>query len=68
MPLYEFVCQECRHEQELLVRSDEQAACEKCGSDHLSKLLSVPAAHAAGQPGTEPPPGGCGTGCGCFPS
>jgi len=67
MPLYEFVCQQCSREQELLVRGEEAAACHSCGSTELTKLLSVPAAPAAvGQP-ESPPPGSCGSGCGCFP-
>lgn len=70
MPLFEFVCNKCQHEQELLLRGDQQPRCEACGVSDLTKLLSVPAAHAAtGQtrPSGELPPGGCGSGCSCFP-
>ena len=49
MPLYEFVCRDCEKEQELLVRGDEQPVCESCGGLQLAKLLSVPAAHLAGE-------------------
>ncbi|MCA9230630.1 MAG: zinc ribbon domain-containing protein [Planctomycetales bacterium] len=66
MPLYEFTCPKCGHEQEHLVRSDEQPACESCGHEQLTRLLSVPAAHSA-SPGGQPPAGPCGSGCGCFP-
>lgn len=68
MPLYEFVCQSCDREQELLVRGEETPQCDSCGSDRLQKLLSVPAAHAAKSGQSEPPAGPCGSSCGCFPS
>jgi putative FmdB family regulatory protein len=70
MPLYEFVCPNCKKEQELLVRSDETPACESCGGTNLAKLLSVPAAHLAAEGGAPRPMqggGGCGAGCGCHP-
>jgi len=70
MPLYEYVCQKCNREQELLLAvSDQTPHCEACGSDRLTKLLSVPAAHSAARGGTDqgPPTGACGSGCGCFP-
>jgi putative FmdB family regulatory protein len=66
MPLYEFVCQDCDREQELLVRQGETPQCEKCGGQRLAKLLSVPAAPAGGESrGASPGPGSCGAGCGC---
>ncbi len=70
MPLYEYVCDDCRAELELLIRGSDKPVCEACGSERLTKLLSVPAAHtgAAGDfgPGAcELPSGGpCGMG-GC---
>ena len=69
MPLYEYVCHDCRREFELLVRGDDQPACDECGSTKLRKLLSVPAAHSAGATGDGPsacdlPGGMCGMG-GC---
>jgi putative FmdB family regulatory protein len=70
MPLYEFVCRDCGREQEILIRGSETPACEACGSAGLAKLLSVPAAHAAGEGGQRPSPdlpGPCGASCGCFP-
>lgn len=70
MPLYEFLCQDCRKEQELLVRGDEQAECGQCGSRRLTKLLSVPVAHGSsgGPRPDDTPPGPCGSQCGCFPT
>lgn len=71
MPLYEFVCDECNSEIELLIRGDEKPACTACGSPKLTKQFSVPAAHTAsgtrlpimGNCGTVPG-GGQGGGCG----
>lgn len=68
MPLYEFFCQDCEREQELLVRGDEVPLCESCGGKRLTKLLSAPVAHTAGGSGTSNQPlpsGGCGSGCAC---
>ena len=65
MPLYEYSCQECSSEFELLVRGREQPRCPECESVKLEKLLSVPAAHTVGSrdlPTCRPAPagGGCG--------
>ncbi len=65
MPLYEFVCDKCEKDFELLVRSvnwEGAAACPHCGSKKLSKKLSVFASQSAGnepQPACNRP-GGCG--------
>lgn len=70
MPLFEYVCQDCQREQELLVRGEDRPRYESCGGTRLTKLLSVPATHSATQSqGMERPlpPGSCGSGCGCFP-
>lgn len=48
MPLYEYVCESCRDEFELLVRGDESPVCPACGGKKLVQLLSVVAAHTAG--------------------
>lgn len=48
MPLYEYQCDECGSELELLIRGAETPACSSCGSKKLTKKLSVPAAHSAG--------------------
>jgi putative FmdB family regulatory protein len=71
MPLYEYMCQECESQAELLVQGSEQPECPKCGSAKLTKLLSVVAApagrdaSAASAPNTSG--GSCGPGCGCHP-
>ncbi len=65
MPLYEYVCDQCQHEFEALVRGDEQPGCPSCGGARLAKRFSVPAAHTGGSrdlPICEAPrpQGGCG--------
>ena len=45
MPIYEYTCPKCEHDFELLVRGSDPPACPTCGSRHLERLLSVPAAH-----------------------
>jgi putative FmdB family regulatory protein len=65
MPIYEYNCEPCENQFELLIRGSETAVCPQCGSKRLDKLLSVPAAHTGG--GKSPPiceapkpSGGCG--------
>jgi len=48
MPIYEYKCQQCESEMEILVRTSEQPSCTYCGSDQLEKAWSVPAAHTSG--------------------
>ena len=62
MPLYEYACQKCRSEFELLIRGNDTPECPECGSQRLEKQLSVPAAHMAGEqlPVCSTPQGGCG--------
>ena len=73
MPIYEYVCRDCGHEFEWLMRGDEKPECPSCGRTRLTKQLSVPAAHTAGA--TTPPcpakeagtcgvPDCCGRNCG----
>jgi putative FmdB family regulatory protein len=70
MPLYEYACEECGRESELLVTTAAQPVCPKCGSPKMSKLLSIvsaPARSATAGEQREMPPGPCGSHCGCFP-
>jgi len=66
MPIYEYQCDACHGQFELLVRGDETPACPTCGTSKVDRLLSVPAAHAATKnalPIRGPQPaagGGCG--------
>ena len=47
MPIYEYVCQDCGHAFEQLIRGDEKPVCPSCGKKKVSKQLSVPAAPQA---------------------
>ena len=43
MPIYEYACQDCGQNFEMLVRSSTVPTCPKCQSTQLEKQLSVPA-------------------------
>ncbi|MEO8499121.1 MAG: zinc ribbon domain-containing protein [Planctomycetota bacterium] len=65
MPIYEYTCDGCRTDFEMLVRGGEQPQCPTCGGTKLAKQFSVPAAHVAGSSllpvrSTPMPGGGCG--------
>ncbi len=64
MPLYEYVCQACGAEFELLIRGQETPECPTCHTTQVHKHFSVPAAHNAAKtalPMCAPAPsGGCG--------
>ncbi len=47
MPIYEYTCDSCRSEFEVLMRADEKPACPKCGKKRLTRKLSLPVAHVA---------------------
>jgi putative FmdB family regulatory protein len=70
MPLYEYVCQDCESQAELLVQGSQQPLCPKCGSAKLTKLLSVVAAPGRDTSAGSLPnaaAGSCGPSCGCHP-
>lgn len=48
MPIYEYTCNDCGSEFELLIRGEEKPACPSCGQARLTRALSVPAAHTSG--------------------
>ncbi|HYA76364.1 MAG TPA: zinc ribbon domain-containing protein [Burkholderiaceae bacterium] len=52
MPIYEYACNTCGNEFELLVRAGAVPQCPSCHSTELGKRLSVFTATAA----AEPPP------------
>jgi len=65
MPLYEYVCCECRHGFEALVLGADVPTCPECRAIDLERVLSVVAIGRGGR-AAEPrsmPSGGCGT-CG----
>ena len=41
MPIYEYKCEDCNSEFELLIFSGEVAQCPHCGSQKLTKKISV---------------------------
>jgi putative FmdB family regulatory protein len=43
MPIYEYKCQACSHQFELLVRSGTTPACPSCGAAQLERLISLSA-------------------------
>jgi len=72
MPIYEFHCEKCEQDSEILVRSNDWKGtkCPHCGSTRLGKKFSTFASAAAGAAPSLAPtscatkPGGCG--CGRF--
>jgi putative FmdB family regulatory protein len=73
MPIYEFHCEKCGKDSEVLVRSSNWRGtkCPHCGSSKLDKKFSTFAAAGAGGGETSAPKhnggGGhcCGGACGC---
>jgi putative FmdB family regulatory protein len=68
MPIYEFHCEKCGKDSELLIRSSDWkgAKCPQCGSAKLEKKFSVFASANAGggdAPSCETGRGGGGGGC-----
>ena len=64
MPLYEYVCRDCRHGFEALVLGGDVATCPKCSTTDLERVMSVVAIGRGGRdaaPTTSPMAGG---GCG----
>ncbi len=64
MPIYEFHCEKCEQDSEIIVRSSdwEGTPCPHCGSTKLSKKLSVFASSGGGEDAGPScsKPGGCG--------
>ncbi len=63
MPIFEYICQECRHEFETLVFGRDKAKCPRCQSKKLSPQLSVFAMSAKGSAAKSAPTNACGS-CG----
>jgi len=60
MPIYEYACQECGNEFEMLVRSSTVPDCPSCHSTALDKKLSVFAAAGSTAPEQSVAAGPCG--------
>ncbi|HEY1789757.1 MAG TPA: zinc ribbon domain-containing protein [Verrucomicrobiae bacterium] len=71
MPIYEFHCEKCGKESEILVRSADSKGteCPHCGSKKLSKKFSTFASAGTGASESSGSTGGghccSGGGCGC---
>jgi putative FmdB family regulatory protein len=65
MPIYEFHCDKCGRDSEILVRSSNWSGtkCPHCGSSELGKKISTFAAAGGGDSGTCETGGGRGGGC-----
>ncbi len=63
MPIYEFHCEKCEKDSEILIRSQnwEGTTCPHCGSKKLAKKFST---FASSTEGAAPKPAGGGGGCG----
>jgi len=66
MPIYEFHCEKCGEDSEVLVRSSkwEGTPCPRCGSKKLAKKLSTFASSVAGGGSAEPSCTGTPSSCG----
>ncbi len=42
MPIFDYVCTDCQHQFEALVRGSTAPTCPKCASSALEKQLSLP--------------------------
>jgi putative FmdB family regulatory protein len=68
MPIYEFHCEQCEHDSEILVRSSDWKGtkCPQCGSAKISKKFST-FASAGGEKSADSKSGSgkrcCGGGC-----
>jgi putative FmdB family regulatory protein len=40
MPIFEYICRQCRHKFEAIVLGSQKAACPKCESKRLTQQLS----------------------------
>jgi putative FmdB family regulatory protein len=41
MPIFEYICQKCNHQFEVLIYGNEKAKCPKCQATRLAPQLSV---------------------------
>jgi putative FmdB family regulatory protein len=63
MPIFEYVCKECEHAFEAIVRGSEKPRCPQCEGRKLEQKLSVFAVGAGKAASAAPATGGCGS-CG----
>jgi len=67
MPIYEFHCEQCGRDSEILVRSTDWkgTTCPHCGSERLVKQFSVFASASGGDADAPSCGSGSGSGCSC---
>jgi putative FmdB family regulatory protein len=63
MPIFEYVCRDCRHQFETLVTASRQPVCPSCQGAALDKQHSVFAVSVSAKSASAQPMGACGT-CG----
>lgn len=64
MPIYEYHCEDCRQDVEVLILSSgEEPVCPRCGGSNLTRLMS---AFASAGGGDTAPGAGCAPGSGGF--
>jgi putative FmdB family regulatory protein len=73
MPIYEYICEDCKeHFEKIVINKQQEISCPKCSSKKAAIQLSVFARAGTGS-GSSSPSGGfsgggdgcCGGGCGC---
>ncbi len=58
MPLYDYLCLDCKKVSEILVTSSaEEPSCPDCGSSNLKKMLSAPSSLSGSSAQKMPGPG-----------
>lgn len=71
MPIYEYICDDCKNEfEKIVINKQQEIACPKCSSKRATIQLSVFSSAVAGgsAKSSTPQSGGggcCGGGCGC---
>ena len=65
MPLFEYLCQDCRRQFEAFVTKDRTPECPSCHGTELRKLLSSPGMVGTAAPRETESFPSCGAGCGC---
>ena len=51
MPIYEYICLDCKKEYEILRsfnEADQSIACDECGGENVKRKLSLAFAHSGG--------------------
>jgi putative FmdB family regulatory protein len=69
MPIYEYICKDCKTPfEKLVIRAKEQINCPSCGSKKAQMQLSVFSARGGSESSESSSRSGSSGGCGCTPS